>query len=254
MSAQSATVNLVVDVENTGAADRAVEVATEMRALLDPAAGKAGPDVVATFAPVAVTVPAGGRHSVNASATVTRPQLWGPPPGQTPNMYVAVTTVSAGRRRAGPLRDALRHPQHRLRPRPRRAGQRPARARAGHLQTTTTWALWAPPSTRARPSASLQMLQEMGSNSLRTSHNPPAPEYLDLADRLGFMVLDEIFDCWANRKTTNDFHLIWDDWHDADLRLFLRRDRNHPSIIAWSIGPPARRFFFFFPDRLPTHC
>jgi len=80
------------------------------------------------------------------------------------------------------------------------------------------------------------MLQEMGNNALRTSHNPPAPEFLELADKMGLVVLDEIFDCWKQSKTKNDFSLIFDDWHEPDLRLFIRRDRNHPSIIAWSFG------------------
>jgi len=68
------------------------------------------------------------------------------------------------------------------------------------------------------------------------SHNPPAPELLDLADQMGFMVLDEIFDCWNIPKSPNDFGLIFADWHEQDLRSFIRRDRNHPSIIAWSFG------------------
>ena len=80
------------------------------------------------------------------------------------------------------------------------------------------------------------MLQEMGNNALRTSHNPPAPEFLELADKMGLVVLDEIFDCWKQSKAKNDFSLIFDDWHEPDLRLFIRRDRNHPSIIAWSFG------------------
>jgi len=80
------------------------------------------------------------------------------------------------------------------------------------------------------------MLQEMGNNALRTSHNPPAPEFLDLADKMGLVVLDEIFDAWKQSKTTNDFSLIFNDWHEPDLRSFIRRDRNHPSVIAWSFG------------------
>lgn len=79
-------------------------------------------------------------------------------------------------------------------------------------------------------------MQEMGVNAIRLSHNPPAPELLDLTDRMGFLVMDEIFDCWQLNKTDNDFHLIFDDWHEAGLRLMARRDRNHPSITAWSYG------------------
>ena len=80
------------------------------------------------------------------------------------------------------------------------------------------------------------MLAEMGVNAIRTSHNPPAPELLDLADTMGFLVMDEAFDVWARRKTALDYHLLFPDWHEQDLRAMLRRDRNHPSVILWSIG------------------
>ncbi|KAL2864063.1 glycoside hydrolase superfamily [Aspergillus lucknowensis] len=76
----------------------------------------------------------------------------------------------------------------------------------------------------------------MGTNALRTSHNPPAPDFLDLADAMGFLVLDEAFDCWSVGKTTNDYNLLYSDWHEPDLRALVRRDRNHPSVIAWSLG------------------
>ena len=82
----------------------------------------------------------------------------------------------------------------------------------------------------------VEWLQEMGCNAIRTSHNPPAPELLDLCDRMGVLVMDESFDCWERGKTKNDYHLLFDDWHEKDWRAELRRDRNHPSIILWSIG------------------
>ncbi|HXF09370.1 MAG TPA: glycoside hydrolase family 2 TIM barrel-domain containing protein, partial [Desulfuromonadaceae bacterium] len=82
----------------------------------------------------------------------------------------------------------------------------------------------------------IEILKEMGCNAIRTSHNPPAPELLDLCDRMGMLVMDESFDCWKRSKTPNDYHLLWDDWHEKDWRAELRRDRNHPSIILWSIG------------------
>jgi beta-galactosidase len=82
----------------------------------------------------------------------------------------------------------------------------------------------------------LEMLQSMGANAIRMAHNPPAPELLELTDRMGFLVVDEIFDVWERRKTPLDFHLIFPDWHEPDLRAMLRRDRNHPSVILWSVG------------------
>jgi beta-galactosidase len=82
----------------------------------------------------------------------------------------------------------------------------------------------------------LEILQAMGANALRMAHNPPAPELLELTDRMGILVVDEIFDVWERRKTPLDFHLIFPDWHEPDLRAMLRRDRNHPSVILWSVG------------------
>jgi beta-galactosidase len=82
----------------------------------------------------------------------------------------------------------------------------------------------------------LEILREMGCNAIRTAHNPPAPELLELTDRMGFLVMDESFDVWERRKTPLDFHLIFPDWHEQDLRSLVRRDRNHPSVIIWSFG------------------
>ncbi len=82
----------------------------------------------------------------------------------------------------------------------------------------------------------LELLKEMGCNAIRTSHNPPAPELLELCDRMGFVVMDEAFDCWVRGKTRNDYHLLFPDWHEKDLRALVRRDRNHPCVILWSIG------------------
>lgn len=82
----------------------------------------------------------------------------------------------------------------------------------------------------------LQMLKEMGCNGIRTSHNPPAPELLDLCDKMGFLVMDEAFDCWEWGKAKYDYHLFFKKWHKRDLEDQLLRDRNHPSVIIWSIG------------------
>jgi len=82
----------------------------------------------------------------------------------------------------------------------------------------------------------LEMLKAMGVNGIRTSHNPPAPELLDLADRMGFIVMDEAFDMWKKEKTKFDYHLDWDAWHKRDLQDMVLRDRNHASIFIWSIG------------------
>ncbi|MBQ0022132.1 MAG: DUF4982 domain-containing protein [Prevotellaceae bacterium] len=82
----------------------------------------------------------------------------------------------------------------------------------------------------------LTILKEMGINGIRCSHNPPAPELLDLCDEYGFIVMDEAFDMWRKKKTPHDYARYFNEWHERDLHDFIVRDRNHPSIVMWSIG------------------
>jgi beta-galactosidase len=84
----------------------------------------------------------------------------------------------------------------------------------------------------------LQLLKEMGCNAIRTSHNPPAPEFLDLCDRMGFLVMDEIFDEWIEKKGQVGFsyHIYFEEWWKTDLLSMIHRDRNHPSVVIWSAG------------------
>jgi beta-galactosidase len=82
----------------------------------------------------------------------------------------------------------------------------------------------------------LEILKSMGCNAIRTSHNPPAPELLDLCDSMGFLVMDEAFDVWYLEKMKYDYHIFFKEWHERDLSDMVLRDRNHPSVILWSIG------------------
>ena len=82
----------------------------------------------------------------------------------------------------------------------------------------------------------VEILKSMGCNAIRTSHNPPAPELVELCDRLGMLMMDESFDCWQAGKNRNDYHRLYADWHENDLRALVRRDRNHPCVILWSDG------------------
>jgi beta-galactosidase len=82
----------------------------------------------------------------------------------------------------------------------------------------------------------LETLRSLGVNAIRTAHNPPAPEFLDLADRMGFLVMDEMFDCWTVAKNPYDYHLYFRDWSAQDTRDTVVRDRNHPSVILYSAG------------------
>ncbi|HXS93959.1 MAG TPA: glycoside hydrolase family 2 TIM barrel-domain containing protein [Candidatus Limnocylindrales bacterium] len=95
----------------------------------------------------------------------------------------------------------------------------------------------------------LETLREMGCNAIRTSHNPPAPEFLDLCDRMGFLVMNEAFDEWMAGKGQvrgNGYSLHFAEWHERDVTDFVRRDRNHPSVVLWSCGNEI-------PDQLSAH-
>ncbi|MBZ5623544.1 MAG: DUF4982 domain-containing protein [Acidobacteriia bacterium] len=94
-----------------------------------------------------------------------------------------------------------------------------------------------------------EILREMGCNAIRTSHNPPAPEFLDLCDRMGFLIMNEAFDEWKAGKGQvrgNGYSRIFDEWHERDVTDFVRRDRNHPSVVLWSCGNEI-------PDQLSDH-
>ncbi|PSL44163.1 beta-galactosidase [Chitinophaga niastensis] len=82
----------------------------------------------------------------------------------------------------------------------------------------------------------LSILKKMGCNAIRTSHNPPAPELLELADQMGFLVWDEAFDAWKTGKRKNDYNKLFPQWHERDLQAMVHRDCNHPSVIIWSVG------------------
>jgi beta-galactosidase len=82
----------------------------------------------------------------------------------------------------------------------------------------------------------LEIMKGMGCNAIRTSHNPPAPEFLDLCDRMGFLVMDEAFDEWIRSKTMFGYGRFFNEWSERDVTDMIRRDRNHPGIILWSIG------------------
>lgn len=89
----------------------------------------------------------------------------------------------------------------------------------------------------------LVALKEMGVNAIRTAHNPPSPEFLALCDSMGFIVQDEIFDVWQKKKVKQDYNVNFKDWHQQDLQDWVKRDRNHPSVMMWSIGNEIREQF-----------
>jgi beta-galactosidase len=89
----------------------------------------------------------------------------------------------------------------------------------------------------------LVLMKEMGVNAIRMSHNPHSLEMMQLCDEMGFIVQNEAFDVWKKKKVTHDYHKDWDAWHKKDLEDFIKRDRNHPSVMMWSIGNEIREQF-----------
>ena len=179
-----------------------------------------------------VTVPAGSSATNQMEIRVTNPKLWSL---EQPNLYVAVTTLTQG----GNVVDEVEN----------NFGIRTIEFTAtggfllngkrvpinGVCDHHDLGALGSAINISAL-ARQITILKAMGCNAIRTSHNMPAPELLDLCDRMGMLVMDESFDCWESGKTPNDYHLIFDAWHERDWRAELRRDRNHPSIVLWSIG------------------
>lgn len=82
----------------------------------------------------------------------------------------------------------------------------------------------------------VELMKANGFNAIRTSHNPPSPAFLEACDRLGMLVIDEAFDCWTVGKNGQDYSVHFKDWAGRDIASMVRRDRNHPSVVMWSIG------------------
>ncbi len=234
VSASSAAIDLKVDIENKTNTDQNIEVVTEVFAL-NERLDRPGKKITGYAIKSNLTVLAGKKQEIRRSINVQNPLLWGPPPNQKPNLYAANTRLFL----RGKLVDeyetvfGIRSLQFDLL-KGLLVNEQPVRFQ-GVNQHHDLGALGAAFNTRAAE-RQLEILKEMGCNAIRMAHNPPAPELLDLTDRMGFLVIDEIFDNWERKKTPLDFHLIFPDWHEADTRSFIRRDRNHPSVIAWSFG------------------
>jgi len=231
VSEASATVALQVCIENTSSDDTLVNVTTQIYELDERGVRRNG--VAART--LNVLVPASGDATVRLRSTISNPKLWGPPPTQRPNRYLAVTTL----RRGGLVLD-----EYETRFGIRTVEFRPdtgcfvngERIRLqGVCNHHDLGALGTAVNVRALE-RQLDILAEMGCNAIRTAHNPPAPELLELTDRRGFLVVVEAFDAWAKGKTALDYHRLFEEWHEPDLRALIRRDRNHPSVVMWSIG------------------
>jgi beta-galactosidase len=233
VSKTSATIDLEVVIDNNSAKEAAVEATAQVFSL--DARGRKTGNAAASFEFSKTSIAAEKRANVKGAVTLKSPRLWGPPPTQTPNLYTVVTTL----RQQGKVVD---HYETTFGIRSLRFDSEQGVFVNGERifikgvnQHHDLGALGAAFNTRAAE-RQLEILRELGCNAVRMAHNPPAPELLELTDRMGFLVVDEIFDGWERKKTPLDFHLIFPDWHEQDLRAFIRRDRNHPSVILWSFG------------------
>ncbi len=233
VSEQSATLDYSVTVRNATTKAAVVDVQTAVYEL--DAKGDRGSNPVAAFSPVQQSLKPGTLETVKRTLTLATPKRWGPPPTQIPHRYVALTNLYQN----GALVDRYETV----------FGIRDIRFDAekglfvngerivikGVNQHHDLGALGAAYNQRAAQ-RQLEMLQELGCNAIRMAHNPPSPGLLALTDAMGFLVIDEVFDSWERKKTPHDFHLIFPDWYEQDIRSMIRRDKNHPSIIAWSFG------------------
>jgi len=223
VTSASARVRVATTLENVG---RRHVSATVALSLLDPDGRRVA------SAEKSVRVAAGDTVVFTDSLAVDSPRLWSP---GSPALYRLVTDVEVGGRTVDTysvttgLR-SLRFDASRgffLNGRPMKINGVCLHHDAGALGAVVN---------RRAIGRQLQIMKDMGVNAVRASHNPPAPELLDLCDSMGLMVMDESFDMWRKRKTAHDYSRYFNEWHERDLRDLLLRDRNHPSIIMWSIG------------------
>ncbi|HEX3852061.1 MAG TPA: glycoside hydrolase family 2 TIM barrel-domain containing protein [Polyangiaceae bacterium] len=224
VSASSASVNVSITLQNDGSSTQDVTVASSIR-------DASGAEVANASSP-ATSVAAGKSASVTQATMITHPDLWSP---SNPKLYSVITTVTVG----GTVVDTYTTPfgvrsfafdasnGFSLNGSPMKLN--------GICMHHDLGSLGAAVNYRAIERR-LESLKLMGVNAIRTSHNPPAPELLDIADRLGFLVMDEAFDCWYNGKNKYDYGRFFKQWANTDISDMVSRDRNHPGIIIWSIA------------------
>ena len=230
----AATVNVKASIFNNSGNAASVTVSTQIYELEN---GQKTGKPISSSVPITTTIVDGASNTSTMPVRVNNPKLWNL---QKPNLYAAVTTVEQNAQRSeGQIVDTYEtvfgirtisfdadkgfflNGEH--------------IAIKGVCNHHDLGPLGSAINTRALE-RQIELLKEMGVNAIRTSHNPPAPELLDLCDRMGILVMDEAFDAWRRAKKRNDYHLLFDDWHEKDVRALVRRDRNHPSVILWSIG------------------
>jgi len=223
VSKEAANVRVAVKVENRGKAAR--EMTVQVR-LMDSKKAAAGTHEVTQ------TVAAGGNAEVEQEIAIQTPHLWST---ATPEMYVAEVEIAAG----GKTLDHATTPfgvrkievdaQRGL-----RINGEGVKLR-GACMHHDNGLLGAAAIDRAEERR-VEIMKANGFNAIRCSHNPPSPVFLETCDRLGLLVIDEAFDHWTIQKNPQDYHLYFKEWWERDIDAMVLRDRNHPSVIFWSIG------------------
>ncbi|MVM31384.1 DUF4982 domain-containing protein [Spirosoma sp. HMF4905] len=221
---KSAQVQLTTTVNN--AAGKPVSVVVQTT-LIDPS-GKS----TRTTSRQTITISANGKTENKQALTVANPQLWST---ETPHLYKAHVVIMAGKKRLDSLVTTfgIRSIEFSANRGFVLNGKRVLLK--GGCVHHDNGPLGAAAIDRAEE-RKVELLKANGFNAIRTSHNPPSTALLDACDRLGMLVIDEAFDMWQRPKKPQDYHRFFDTWWERDLTAMIQRDRNHPSVILWSIG------------------
>jgi beta-galactosidase len=240
---RAAIVNVDVTLENLSSAELELTLITTLHELDEKGHSRAEASASSEF--VVLTLPAGQQALRTQCIELEKPKLW---QLKRPRRYVAITELHAGDRLLDRVETSFGVRSVEVDPDVGLLLNGERVPLNGVCMHHDLGALGSALNTRALE-RQLEILQEMGCNAIRTSHNPPAPELLELCDRRGLLVMVEAFDCWRRGKKQPeglkegdpgfryfDYGSVFDDWHERDLRAMLRRDRNHPSVVMWSIG------------------
>jgi len=230
VSNSSATLNIKTKIANQSDVSRSVTLKTT---ILD----ESGNTVISNTS-LPITINASNNNTFNQDLTISNPRLWSP---ASPYLYMAKTQVMVDGSIVDTYQSTLGLRYFDFDANEGFSLNGVKMKINGVCNHHDLGALGAAVNYRAIE-RQLEILKAMGCNALRTAHNPPDPQVLEVCDRLGIMVMDEAFDVWETGKNNlNDYHLYFNEWAQADIQAMVLRDRNHPSVIMWSIGNEIQR-------------
>jgi beta-galactosidase len=223
ITAGYATVQVQVDVANDGTAAASVQAAVTI-------ASPAGKTVAAGTA--TVSVPAGQVQTATITARVTHPELWST---TSPSLYTARTGLSVSGAVVDTVSTTFGIRYFTFDP----AGGFSLNGSAMKIHGVDLHATEGAVGSAVRYDAmarQMELMKSMGVNALRTAHNPPAPELIQVCEQLGILLMVEAFDCWLHGKLPYDYHLYFAQWGDADIKEMVHAAKNSPAVVLWSIG------------------